>query len=401
MRGVGGARRAVAAHASRCWGVHVSAAPGATFDREMPPPESYEQEVVEPPHYLPWSELREREPPPRMWLMNDWLTTGTTLLAGRGGSGKTTLAQTMASALSTQTTYITSASKDFVNLMWACEDDRDELWRRQLPICRALNIDMAALEDMFYLESRQGCDNTLFAPVMGRMQWTPVFDRLREQCNDVGADVLWLDNIGQAYAGNENERHGPTAFVNGLMRMRPGMAVVLIGHPARAKNSEFAGNGAWENAVRTRWYFGDKLPDQEDDDDHELDDEVRFLCRRKANYTFRDYVQLRYRDGVFMPEQPEGLSFAERFGGHNVKDAIDSIILAGFDRCVAAGITPTDGRSSPDYLPKKLVEMNLNSGRSKRELTTAMNRLLADGRLKRGQVGTYSNRTPKMGLLKP
>lgn len=351
-------------------------------------------------HHLQWSELNQRTPPARRWLMSDWLTTGPTLLAGRGGSGKTTLAQTIASALATQTTYITSIDKPLVNLMWACEDDHDELWRREIPICNALGVDMASLDDMFYLESRFGCDNTLFAPVMGRMTWTPAFERLREQVNDVGADALWLDNIGHTYGGNENERHPVTAYVNGLMGMRPGIALILLGHPARNAGSEFAGSAAWENAVRTRWYFGDKLPDQSEDD-HEPDDDIRYLCRRKANYTFRDYLKFRYRNGVFMPEQPEGPSFSDRFGGQNRQEAIDSIVLNGFDKCLVAGLTPTDGPSSPDYLPRRLVDMKLNEGRSKKELAATMHRLLGDGRLRRGQVGTYSNRNPKFGLLKP
>lgn len=350
-------------------------------------------------HFLQWSQLSQHEPPPHRWYLNEWLTTGATLASGRGGIGKTTLAQAIASALAVGVTYITQVEKPVVNLMWACEDEHDELWRREVPICKALNINMAALEDMFYLESRFGCDNTLFAPAMGRMTWTSTFDLLRQQVNDVGASVLWLDNIGQTYGGNENERHPVTAFVNGLLGLRPGLAVVLLGHPARSNGSEFAGSAAWENAVRARWYFGDKLPDQADDE-HEPDDDVRYLCRRKANYTFRDYLKLRYRDGVFMPEQPEGPSFSERFSGQNRNDAVDTILIAGFEKCIAAGITPTDGPTSSDYLPRRLVDMKLNAGHSKQDLKSAMHRLMADGRLKRAQVGTYSNRNPKMGLVR-
>lgn len=334
--------------------------------------------------------------------MNEWLTTGPTLLAGRGGTGKTTLAQTMASALAAGVTYITSVEQPVVNLMWACEDEHDELWRRQVPICRELNIDMAALKDRFYLESRFGCDNTLFTPVMGRPRWTPTFELLRQRVNDVGASVLWLDNIGHTYGCNENDRHTVTEYLNGLMSLRPGLAVLLLGHPARNNGSEYAGSAAWENAVRTRWYLGDKLPNQGDDAEQEPEDDVRYLCRRKANYTFRDYLRLLYRNGVFMPEQPDALSSAERTGGSQArKEEIDSIILAGFNKCVAAGIDVTDGRTSPNFLPTRIVDMKLNAGHSKKVLANAMHRLLADGRLKRAQVGTYSNRNPKMGLVRP
>lgn len=350
-------------------------------------------------HYLQWLELSTRQPPARVWQMPDWMTTGATLFAGKGGVGKTTLAQTIATALATQTTFLTPIDRAIVNLMWCCEDDHDELWRRQVAIGTVLNIEMKLLEDMFYLESRFGCDNTLYAPVQGRPYKTPVFDLLRQQVNDTGCEVLWLDNIGHTFGCNENDRHHVTSFINELMSLRPGkpFSVVLLAHPARNSGSEYAGSAAWENAVRTRWYFGDKLPDQPDDGE-EADADVRYLCRRKANYTFRDYRKFTFRNGVFMPEEHEVETFGQRYGGQARHQDIETIVLDGFDRCITAGIAATDGRTSPDYLPTRLLAMSLAGGRSKKELVTAMNRLMADGRLKRVQIGTYSNRTPKFGL---
>jgi RecA-family ATPase len=353
-------------------------------------------------NYLDWQALSSKEPPARDWRIPDWLTTGVTLCAGRGGIGKTTLAQTIASTLAKPTEFLAPIGSPLVNLFWACEDDHDELWRRQVAICKTLSIDMKLLDDLLYIESRFGRDNTLYAPVMGQPMRTPVFKLLREQVNDTGADILWLDNIGHTFGCNENDRHQVTSFVNELVSLRTDkpFSIVLLAHPARSAGSEYAGSAAWENAVRTRWYFGDKLPDQADED-AEPQDDVRYLCRRKANYTFRDYRKFTFRRGVFMPDPVEVELFGDRYGGATRSEDLDSIVLLGLDRCIQAGIHATDGRTSPDYLPARLIAMNLHAGRSKKELAGAMNRLMADGRLKRAQVGIYANRNPKFGLIRP
>jgi RecA-family ATPase len=378
------------------------------FCPDLPPPEAYEADsqaatpAQQTQQYLKWPELSRLPVPDRVWRLENWLTTGATLLAGGGGVGKSTLAQTIATALATNTSYIAkpTGSMPIVNLMWACEDDSDELWRRQVAICAGLNVPMSELEDLFYLESRFGCDNTLYTLAFNRPVWTSTFDLLREQVNDTHADVLWLDNLGHVFGCNENDRHLVTAFINWLVRLRLGLSVVVLGHPARGSGSEFAGSAAWENAVRTRWYFGQKLPDQDDEEDGggDANPDVRYLCRRKANYTFRDCLRFTYRNGLFVPDESKTETFSERFGGAARNEEIDVVVLAGFDRCLAAGITPTDGRTSPDFLPTRIMAMNLNGAWGKRDLARAMNRLMGEGRLKRAVVGAYSNRTPRHGL---
>jgi hypothetical protein len=60
------------------------------------------------------------------------------------------------------------------------------------------------------------------------------------------------------------------------------------GDPAKAADSEFSGSTAWEGAVRTRLYMGARLPGEEESDEP-VDDSVRCLCRRKANYSTKDW----------------------------------------------------------------------------------------------------------------
>jgi len=62
------------------------------------------------------------------------------------------------------------------------------------------------------------------------------------------------------------------------------------------------------------------------------------------------------------------------------------------------GQQPTDGETSPNFLPKLLGQFKLNEGRTKRDLSAAMRRLQTDGVLHKGVVGQYANRSKKLGL---
>jgi RecA-family ATPase len=186
-------------------------------------------------------------------------------------------------------------------LIWACEDTHDELWRRQAAVCRYFDMPMAELEGRVTIEPRRGMDNTLLSLAYGAPCGRRTFDELREQVNDYGASVLFLDNIGQTFGGNENNRHHVTTFCNGLAGLAADFSPVIMGHPAKAIDSEFAGSGAWENAVRMRWYMGYKLPDQEPEENP--DTNVRYLAKRKTNYSEKDYRKLIWQDGLFVQEQ--------------------------------------------------------------------------------------------------
>lgn len=346
---------------------------------------------------IDWPKLGA-EPPPRRWWIQDWLSPTPTLLAGAGGKGKTTVMQTMLTALAANRSYLEpSSAPDLRVLIWNCEDDENEIWRKQTSINAHLGLSMSDLEDRLYIVPRLGLENTMFQLIMGTPGFTPTFNRLHEQINDLGIDVLAIDNISQVYGGL-NDQHQVTQFVNafsGLVRNRP-FAPILIGHIARSEGSEFSGAAAWENAVRMRWYLGHKLPDQKLDDDEAADPDVVYLARRKANYTSKDFRRLRYKDGLFIPDQqPEGgvqLSLAMR------SESADSVVLEALPKLLTAGLQPSDKPQSSDYLPKKIIALGYHQDHTKADLTRAMNRLLGLGRLRRIEVGRYSNRTPRFGL---
>jgi RecA-family ATPase len=375
----------------------------------LPPVEAYadepraklnghaEPEKREPVAPIEWSTLNG-EPPARIWWIQDWLGPWPTHVAGSGGAGKTKLWQTIGTALATGQDYLAPCAAGLRVLMWLCEDDRDEIWRTQHAINRHFGLTMAELNRL-HVVSRRGLDNTLFALQLGVPIFTGVFEELRQQVNDLRADVMVLDNIAQIYGGNASDQHQVTKFVNATAGLVQGrlFCPVLLGHVSRGPNSEFSGSAAWENASRMRWYLGAKLPDQTSvEDDEKRQPDVVYLARRKINYGEKDWRRLKYRDGVFVPEGSD----APRFDAAYRSDLAETLVLKGFDKLKSAGIQATDGRTSADYLPKQLIAKQFNEGHTKRELTAAMDRLIARGILSRGVVGTYANRAPRFGLVR-
>ena len=102
--------------------------------------------------------------------------------------------------------------------MWFCEDDRDEIWRRQTAINRFLGVSVADLSKL-HIVPRMGHDNTLLDLAYGRPAFTPLLDDLREQVNDLKSDVLVLDNIAQIFGGNTSDSHHVTMFVNAVQAL--------------------------------------------------------------------------------------------------------------------------------------------------------------------------------------
>jgi hypothetical protein len=349
---------------------------------------------------LRWAELAAAgEPAPRQWRISHWLPKEPTLMAGQGGVGKSLLAQTIATALALGRSFLDEIREPSTVLMWACEDDHDELWRRQVAICKYFDVPLDTLEGRLILEPRRGLENTLYSLAFGAPVWTPLRAELASQVADYGADVLFLDNIAQTYGANENDRHQATTFVNGIIGLVS--TPVILGHPAKAAGSEFSGSTAWENAVRMRWYMGYQLPDQEPEEGAAEDPNVRFFAKRKTNYSEKDFRKLTFENGLFVPEvKGPGDGFADRWGGRDRAKAAEDCVLNAIETFVTQGIRVTDGKTSPDYLPKKMREGKLAGSFTPKELSGALAQLRISGRVTEGPVGgRFGNRTQKFGLV--
>jgi len=352
----------------------------------------------EPPerYHLDWPDLQNRTPPARRWAIEGWLGMGhATLLIGQGGIGKTLVAQQMLSCLSLGRTFIgPDPERELKCLMWACEDDHDELWRRQINVARWLKCGLDDFQGRFHLEPRQGLDNTILTSEFGKPIWTPLREQLMQQAHDYRADVVCIDNIGQTFGCNENVRHDVTMFINGLCGALPGRAILLLAHPSRSQGSEFSGSSAWENTVRTRIFLGAKLPGDTSTED--TDDAARVLAKRKTNYSAKDWRKLRFEDGLLIPEDIDSQ------GG-----LINSIRQSNAENTVLKGVAklremnkPTmAGNRSPNYIPTLLIAYGLHDGLSKSELAQALRTLELDKRLIPAHVGKGADRHPIIGLI--
>ena len=273
--------------------------------------------------------------------------------------------------------------------MWACEDDHDELWRRQIALARWCNAGLEEFHERLIIVPRHGLDNALVSADFGKLMFSTLIGQLSEQAADTHAEVVILDNVAQLYGGSENDRHSVTAFLNALAGALPGKAIILLAHPSRTAGSEFSGSSAWENTARTRLYLGATLPGARVDPDEQPNDAVRYLSRRKANYSPKDWRRMTYADGALTPDEP-----ADSGGIISTinKDRANRVVLTGLTKLSAMGLYPSGGQKSPNFLPKLLAEYKLDDGLSGRDLASAMRELMTSCVLKMETIGNAKNR---------
>lgn len=336
--------------------------------------------------------------PARTWWMPDWLTPAPTLIAGAGGKGKSMLMQAICTSLATGREYITRVDEPVACLTWSCEDDEQEILRRQAKLNAYFGIDQEHLARL-HVAARAGCDNVLYDLNYGRAQPTALLKDLRAQVNDLRVDVLVLDNISQVFGGISADAHQVTSFVNcisGLVTGRP-FAPILVGHVARTPGSQFAGSAAWENAVRMRWHLGSTKPTEDSDEGDQFDAGKLYFSRRKSNYSAIGSVELTRRDGVLVPADDKAASEAKM----QRVCKVDAILLEGLREVHRRCLGPTVNKGSALYLPNMLRENGLAADASIQELGLSLHRMLSDGRLIMGRVGKYRNGTTKEGPVEP
>jgi RecA-family ATPase len=237
----------------------------------------------------------------RQWLVPDWIPIGVvTALYGDGGVGKSLIAQQLMTSVALALPWLGLDVSPGRAIGLMCEDDEEELHRRQDSINAALGVSNSNLENM-RLISRVGEDNVL-------MQWpdrgasgetTPAFAELRRQCALWRPRLIVLDTIADFFGGNELDRTQVRQFVQGtfgVLAREFQCAVVACGHPSAAGISSGAGTGgstAWSNTVRSRLYLSRQ-------DGEDANPDQRKLARMKANYAPREAdITLGWRDGMF------------------------------------------------------------------------------------------------------
>jgi hypothetical protein len=329
--------------------------------------------------------------PPRRFVAKGWIPYGcVTSLYGQGGIGKSMAAQLLATAVVTGRYWLGIETVRCRVLALFCEDDEQELWRRQQRINGALGVEMSDLVD-FMPDARTGQENVL---AVGRdvLQTTELFDHLTAAIAELKPGLVILDNIAQMFAGSENDRGHVTQFVNFLARLaRDGdCAVVLLGHVAKVEGSSYSGSTAWDAAVRSRLLLAHE---------GERDDRRLMLSHPKSNYSQNDSIEVEWRDGMLHAVNQSDDTPSGKLERGLRNGQADQAFLDALDALRERGIATSESKQASTFAPKVIDKHELLRGFTTRDMAGAMQRLFNEGRIAAGMVvckGT--NRHPKHGL---
>jgi RecA-family ATPase len=186
---------------------------------------------------IDFSSLTDTEPPPRRFLIQEWLSDGCLSgLYGPGGVGKSLLAQQAATCLATGRDFLGMKVDPTPVLGLFSEDDDDELKRRQWRINQALGLKNKNLEHL-HIQGRSGLNNVIVSFPKSAPRKEALYESVVKQAREYEAGLVELDNRAQMLLVEENDRAQATFAANlcaGIAREING-ACLLLGHTAKAR----------------------------------------------------------------------------------------------------------------------------------------------------------------------
>ena len=324
-------------------------------------------------------------PPERQWLIEDWLPRGyVTALYGDGGVGKSLLAQQIITALAIGGKFLNKQLNAGRVYALMCEDDSNELWRRQTAINEHYGVNMKNLSNIRFV-SRVGHDNLLMTFANNDVgNLTKFFEELVKDISAFQPDLVVLDTAADLFGGNENNRPQVRQFIQtacGQIARLTNSAVLLCAHPSESgmqKGNGSGGSTAWNNTVRSRWYL--KRPTDEG-----LTPNHRILSRVKSNYSncgMDEYFE--WDKGVFLSLPNDSVSIPVTGQKQIKKNAVErdrktQLILQTIDEEAACGRVYTRNQFAERF------EDDANNGQglgSKRNLTERLSIAATQGWIK-------------------
>ncbi|QDB99737.1 hypothetical protein FGU64_04560 [Mesorhizobium sp. 8] len=334
-------------------------------------------------------------PPPREWLVQDWVPADVvTLFYGDGGTGKSLAALQLAAAVATGEPWFGIPVKAGRALYVTAEDDASELHRRLTDIASEQGVGLAELAGKLAVVSLAADDPTLAqASGDGPLKFTKLWHALAATIAELKPRLVVLDTLADVFAGNENIRAQARAFIGKLRKIGIDCKtnIVVLAHPSRdglkvQGNSAAAGSSgstAWHNSVRSRLVL-------------ERDDKtgLRTLHVAKSNYGgVGASVQLRWHAGAFV------------LAGGTVSQAeanaeADRVFLDMLDRYTAEGrhVSPNPGKT---YAPSVFADDGRSGMSDSRALADAMNRLFGAGAIRVVEDGPPSKRREHIARSEP
>lgn len=352
-------------------------------------------------------------PPKRKFRVAGMVPDGeVTLLTGKGGVGKTLLAQQLGTAVSYGLPFLGRETVQCKVMMFLCEDAEDELQLRQRDINLSLGLDMNDISPNVRIASRKYMDNLLavWDRNTGTMKRTAVWHALRDDAISFGTKLTIVDTIADTFGGSEIDRTQVRQFVQaclGKLAQETGGSVLALGHPSKAGQAAggdgTSGSTAWHASVRSRLYLTHAAKDDSGP--------FRRLENMKANYSASgDVFMLRWLRGAF--DLVTSKTTAPVDAGDGVGDAgvapggvpsmgnvIDDAILVAVSETRGEGVALNNVATSPFFAPKVLRKRSdVLALYPVADVEAGWSRVFKAGRVRVAVVGRKPNRHPVIGF---
>lgn len=349
-------------------------------------PYAEEAEAKPAPTFLPvidFADWAGKFPPDRRFAWGDWLPIGvTTMLTAPGGTGKSLFEQMLCTCIALGLPFLGMPTVQMNTLYVTCEDDSEELWRRQVAICKVLDVSLMSLHDRLHLVSLCGEPGTELAIFddTGKLLPTDRWRQLVHTCIEMQIRLYAFDNATDAMGGDLNDIHMVAAFINLLtgLALRLDGAAMIIHHPNKA-GDDWLGSVAWHNKVRSRWIM--KRSETDGDDDG------RVLENPKANYgASGGEIVFRWYQGGFIRDDDLPPSLAQELQETIRASSDNKLLLACLNERLRQRRPVSESNYGQNYLPRVAEKMPESKKIGKERLELAMDRLFRIGAIERGYL---------------
>jgi putative DNA primase/helicase len=206
-------------------------------------------ELLFDPAEFRFDRFLDHEPPPRRWLIEEFLPAPVVgLLAGTGGLGKDFLIYQLGMSIATGLPFLDMPVEEVGGVLYlAAEDDEDELHRRGRVVfdhyaAMGRIIDRHAVAERLVVKSRVADNNLLTAGREGEVSRTRLVDRLIAQARTIpDLKLIALSPVSRFRGGRANGEEDTTRFVEALelVRSETGATVLATVH---VNKSSISGN---------------------------------------------------------------------------------------------------------------------------------------------------------------
>jgi RecA-family ATPase len=362
----------------------------------------YQQDSAPPVGPLPFIDMQPWDTvpaPSRPWAVIDRIPINQpTLFSGEGAAGKTLVELQLCVAHVTGRDWLGGLPEPGPAIYYGAEDDSDELHRRLTAIAGHYGVKFSDLiAGGLHLLSFAGADAVLAMPDrQGKVQPTPLFERLLEAAGDIRPRHIGIDATADTFAGNEIDRSQVRQFV-GLMRKLAIVAngsVVLLAHPSLtgiSSGTGLSGSTAWHNSVRARMLL--KAPSKDSNDEQSISD-LRELSFLKNNYgPLAERIVLRFRNGLFLPEA--GKSPLEKLARDQ---KVDETFLDVLGKLIKQNRPANPSTHASNYGPKVIADHPDGKAYTQCDYRAALERLLAANRVHIASFGPRSKTVRHLAL---